>query len=107
MITKFIKLAAINLILCFFLLELSLIYFNKYLSTNILFYFPNTSLKQNLLIKNKMRLKSKRGSSDKIIFKKNNLSKKLMVPKIPFFESLIFKTKLMVNKLFLLQQWIL
>ena len=85
MVKKFIKLAAIYFFICFFFLEIVLIYSNKYLSTNILFYFPDTSLKQELLIKNKMRSKSDRSIGDKIIFKKNNLSRKLTVPKKTIF----------------------
>ena len=85
MVKKFIKFAAIYFFICFFFLEIVLIYSNKYLSTNILFYFPDTSLKQELLIKNKMRSKSDRSIGDKIIFKKNNLSRKLTVPKKTIF----------------------
>ena len=78
---KIIKLLTINLILLFVVLESVLFFFNNLLSINTIFYMPNTPLKKDLLIKNKLRTDSKREISDNVIFEKNNLSRELSYPK--------------------------
>ena len=78
---KTIKFLVINFLIFFIVLEIILFIFKDSISTNILFYMPNTSLKNKLLIQNKMRTSYTKDEGDKIIFKKNDLSREISLPK--------------------------
>ena len=78
---KTIKFLVINFLIFFIVLEIILFIFKDSISTNILFYLPNTSLKNKLLVQNKMRTSYTKDEGDKITFKRNDLSREISLPK--------------------------